>query len=142
MYQWRVPFQMTCLLKNVTSEALLHLLSLFTNIIGWCSWWNYLSDQYFWHVNFVRCWYWGYLVFPPTRNCILKDYKIITSVFQNKSYSVFPWGYHMFQLKENIYNYCKSMRINHVQRNLWSSWLWWIYIWVIHTRISSIFSLN
>ena len=36
---------------------------------------------------------------------------------------------------KTIHISCKSMIIYRGQRNIYTSWLWWIYIWVSNTRI-------
>ena len=75
------------------------ILYLFPNSIVWYSWWYVMSNQLWWHVSLGLCWYWGALVLALIKRYNQSKYQIIWSVFQNKSHSVFPWGYHMFQLQ-------------------------------------------
>ena len=62
--------------------------------------------------------------------------KLSDQSFKEKFDSIFPWGFHLFQLQENIFISCTFMRIQRGQSNFLSSWLWRVHIWVSRTRSS------
>ena len=87
----------------MTSEALLHPLSLWPNILGWFYLWYDMSDLYWLYVHLGWCWYLGALVYPPPGCFSQIDYQLLASVFKRKFVSVFTRWYHLFQLQEKIY---------------------------------------
>ena len=64
-----------------------------------------------------------------------RDSQLIMSFFQNKLYSLLPWGCHFFQHQGMICNSFGPMIIQHDQRSFWSFLQGWIFILEIQTRI-------
>ena len=116
-------FQITCLWENVISETLLFILSLLPNILVWYYWYYGLFYQCWYHNNFILWRYWGDLILVLLGWYNQRTNQTIWLVFQRKSYSVVPWGYHMFLLQEWIYMYYKSTRRQCVQMSFWWSWI-------------------